>query len=127
MTETQCYCGNTLIFDQCCGELIANKLEAKTAEQLMRSRYCAFVVQDESYLLRTWHPTSRPSRVRFDTKQRWLGLRIKSRTAGQEDNDEGIVEFIARYKINGKAHRLHEISRFRREQGQWYYIDGDFQ
>jgi SEC-C motif-containing protein len=91
----------------------------------MRSRYSAFVVRAADYLLATWHPTTRPSRVRFDDKQHWLGLRIKSTSSGTTGDTEGTVEFIARYKIDGKAHRLHELSNFRCESGCWYYVDGE--
>ena len=91
----------------------------------MRSRYAAFVVQEQNYLLATWHPSKRPSKVTFDAQQQWLGLRIKSTKSGLISDLSGEVEFIARYKVNGKAYRLHENSRFLFEHGQWYYLDGD--
>lgn len=91
----------------------------------MRSRYSAFVAQQADYLRATWHPDTRPSRVRFDPKQRWLGLRVKSTEAGGAGDDSGKVEFVARYKIDGRGHRLHEISRFEKIDGRWYYLAGD--
>ena len=90
----------------------------------MRSRYCGFLLRNEAYLLATWHPRTRPSRVRFDADQRWLGLRIRSTRGGGSDDESGAVEFVARYKINGKGHRLHEQSRFEKIAGRWYYLDG---
>ena len=90
----------------------------------MRSRYSAFVVGDTPYLLATWHPATRPSRVRLDDRQRWLGLSVKDREAGGPNDDAGTVEFVARLKINGRGHRLHETSRFERIDGRWYYRDG---
>ena len=90
----------------------------------MRSRYSAFVIEHESYLLDTWHPATRPSRVRFNTAQRWLGLSIKHCDAGQAEDDSGTVEFVARFKIDGKGHRLHETSRFEKVAGRWYYREG---
>ena len=90
----------------------------------MRSRYSAFVEEDEKYLLATWHPSTRPSRARFDPGQRWLGLKVKASSAGLTEDDTGTVEFVARFKINGKGHRLHEISRFEKIKGCWYYLDG---
>ena len=92
----------------------------------MRSRYCGFVYCNEHYLLATWHPDTRPSRVRFDDQQRWLGLRIKATLAGEVGDDEGYVEFVARFKVNGKGHRLHERSRFTKVDGDWHYVDGQF-
>lgn len=92
----------------------------------MRSRYSAFVEEDQAYLLATWHPDTRPSRVRFDPEQRWLGLRIKSTEAGTEADEQGRVEFVARYKIAGKGFRLHEHSRFERIDACWFYLDGDY-
>jgi SEC-C motif domain protein len=90
----------------------------------MRSRYSAFVEEDEKYLLASWHSETRPSRVRFDPDQRWLGLKIKASSAGLAEDDAGTVEFVARFKIKGKGHRLHEISRFEKIEGCWYYLDG---
>ncbi len=90
----------------------------------MRSRYSAFVAGDDAYLLATWHPKTRPSRVRFDSEQRWLGLRIKDAAAGGSEDSAGTVEFVARFKVAGKGHRLHEISRFEKIEGRWYYLDG---
>ena len=91
----------------------------------MRSRYCGFVIQDETYLLTSWHPSTRPSRVRFDDKQRWLGLKIVDTQAGLCTDSQGFVEFLARYKINGKGCRLRERSRFQKEGNQWLYLDGE--
>jgi SEC-C motif-containing protein len=90
----------------------------------MRSRYSAFVACDEAYLLRSWHPDTRPGSVSFDPPQRWLGLKILATNAGAATDDEGTVEFVARYKIDGKGHRLHEISRFLRTDQGWLYLDG---
>lgn len=90
----------------------------------MRSRYCGFVKLDEAYLLSTWHPRTRPGRVRFDERQKWLGLSVRATEAGGEKDLAGTVEFAARFKIDGRGHRLHEISRFERLDGRWYYLDG---
>jgi len=96
----------------------------ESAEQLMRSRFSAFVVRDERYLLDTWHPKKRPSRVRLNEEQRWLGLSIREVSDGAPDDDAGTVEFVARFKIAGKGHRLHEVSRFEKIDQRWYYLDG---
>lgn len=90
----------------------------------MRSRYCAFVRCNEAYLLASWHPRTRPAAVPFDRQQKWLGLKIVS--VRDVDADHAEVEFIARYRIGGaSAARLHERSRFVREHGRWWYVDGD--
>ena len=91
----------------------------------MRSRYSAFVACDADYLRASWHPDTRPSRVRFDPDQRWLGLSIKDTEAGSEHDTEGVVEFVARFKVQGRGHRLRERSRFERIEGRWYYLDGE--
>ncbi len=90
----------------------------------MRSRYTAYTRQDKDYLIACWHPTSRPVNISFDDQQRWLGLKIVNTSGGARTDDSGEVEFIARYKINGKAVRLHERSRFVKLDGKWFYIDG---
>ncbi|HEX8886112.1 MAG TPA: YchJ family metal-binding protein, partial [Noviherbaspirillum sp.] len=73
----------------------------------------------------TWHPRTRPPlpELQDDGGARWLGLELRS---AQERGDEATVEFVARYKTGGRAHRLHEVSRFLREQGRWFYLDGTF-
>jgi SEC-C motif-containing protein len=114
------------MFDDCCGSILAGA-PAPTALVLMRSRYSAFVTHDADYLLQSWHPDQRPASVEFDPQQRWLGLKIKSIQSGGIGDAEGTVEFVARYKIDGKAHRLHETSRFVRLDNYWVYMDGDHQ
>jgi SEC-C motif-containing protein len=125
MTTSPCHCGNSASYTDCCGRFISGGEDAATAEQLMRSRYSAFVEADEDYLLATWHPDTRPSRVRLDPAQRWLGLSIKSTESGLEADDTGTVEFVARYKVQGRGHRLHEVSRFEKIDGRWYYLKGE--
>lgn len=91
----------------------------------MRSRYSAFVLKLDAYLLATWHPSTRPAKLDLASDNtRWLGLEMKKHS--QKSADSATVEFVARCKISGRAHRLHEISRFIREEGRWYYVDGDF-
>ena len=89
----------------------------------MRSRYAAFVLRDEAYLLRTWHSSTRPGSIDADPQMKWLGLRIVA--APPAVDDRGEVEFIDRYRIGGaSASRLHERSRFVREHSAWFYVDG---
>jgi SEC-C motif-containing protein len=94
-------------------------------EALMRSRYTAYVLEDAAYLLATWHPDTRPQALHFDQPPRpkWLGLSIKRRA--ETDASHGLVEFVARYKIDGRAFRMHETSRFERIEGRWFYRDGE--
>lgn len=93
----------------------------------MRSRYTAYTRNDATYLLATWHASSRPENLALNDlfATRWLGLRVARHE--QQDDSHAIVEFIARYKINGRAYKLHETSRFMREGGLWFYIDGDIE
>ncbi len=124
LTGVACPCGSAAGYSQCCGRYLTDGDIPLTAEQLMRSRYCGFVTCDEPYLLATWHPQTRPSEVRFDGNQRWLGLSVRATEAGGVDDVSGTVEFVARFKIRGQGHRLHEISRFEKINGRWYYLDG---
>ena len=121
-----CPCGSTRKFKHCCAPLLAGERRADSAQQLMRSRYTAYVMRDASYLRATWHPDTRPAELHLDEEPvaRWIGLKILDSSAGQSDDTTGTVEFVARYKINGRALRLHEVSRFRRQQGLWFYVDG---
>lgn len=90
----------------------------------MRSRYCAYVLARADYLIATWHPSTRPKPISLDIsgQGQWLGLKV---IRAQNDAATGEVEFIARHKVNGKAHRLHEVSQFVRENGRWVYVDGE--
>ena len=92
----------------------------------MRSRYSAFVLGLETYLLATWHPSTRPATLDLaaDGATRWLGLDVRKHQPTGPDS--ATVEFVARFRIDGRGQRLHETSRFRREDGRWYYVDGDF-
>lgn len=93
----------------------------------MRSRYTAFVRLDENYLLQTWHPSTRPDELglRQQAPVKWLGLKIIRSEAGGENDNSGRVEFVARYKVNGKAQQLHETSQFVKTSGRWFYLQGE--
>lgn len=90
----------------------------------MRSRYSAFVRRDEAYLLRSWHPDTRPARIDFDPALRWQGLDVLTATEGSAFHSTGTVEFRAHYTEGGRAGELHETSRFTRHDGDWVYLDG---
>ena len=89
----------------------------------MRSRYSAFVLGHVPYLLATWHSSQRPATLELEAGAKWLGLQIKQHRSTSEHMAE--VEFVARFRVGGKAVRQHERSRFVREDGRWYYVDGD--
>jgi SEC-C motif-containing protein len=135
-----CPCGGPSLA-ACCGPFLAGEALPPTAEALMRSRYTAYAQRNEDYLRATWHPSTRPNEPIIDENEKiqWLGLEVKSalrlrqRKADLPDNpDSDTVEFVARFKIGGRAHRLHEVSRFVREPGaeggapRWFYLDGSF-
>jgi len=116
-------CGSGKSAESCCHAYHAGAT-APTAEALMRSRYVAYALGLEPYLLETWHISTRPAELKLDEDPpRWLGLSIKRYE--QQEIDLATVEFVARYKIGGRAYRLHETSRFVREGGRWLYLDGD--
>jgi SEC-C motif-containing protein len=93
----------------------------------MRSRYTAYVLQDYPHVLKTCHESTRPAADEFDDGQSvdWCALEILDTEAGGQDDDEGIVEFVASYKSQGTVLGLHEIAKFIKEDGQWFYVDGD--
>ncbi len=89
----------------------------------MRSRYSAYVLQDEAYLQKSWHPSTRPAAPLTDVKVKWLGLEVR---AADEEGDSATVEFVARCRVEGRGQRMHEVSRFIKEDGRWFYVDGSF-
>lgn len=119
-----CPCGRPAAYAACCRPLHEGA-PAADAEALMRSRYSAYVLGLADYLLATWHASTRPAALALDEepKPKWLGLEVKRHAATGPDS--ALVEFVARYRVGGRGQRLHEVSRFRREAGRWYYVDGD--
>ena len=134
-----CPCGRLsaakkpLAFAACCGRYLDAfaATPAPDAESLMRSRYSAFALGRPDYLLATWHVSQRPAELALDAGVKWLGLEVRSHTL--QDASHAEVEFVARYRVGGRAPstgskqavRLHELSRFICAEGRWYYVDGD--
>ena len=120
---TPCPCESGLTYIACCGLWHAGLDEgrfAPSAEALMRARYSAYALGLIDYLLATWHGSTSPGELELPPVK-WLGLEVRH---AQESGDAGVVEFVARLRDNGRGERIHEISRFVREHGRWYYIDG---
>ncbi len=127
-----CPCGRLgptrkpLIFAHCCGRYVGRFADtpAPDAESLMRSRYTAHVLCDARYVLDTWYVATRPdANVELEDGTKWLELQVRSQRTIDADHAE--VEFVARYRVAGRGVRLHERSRFVREDGRWFYVDGD--
>lgn len=120
-----CPCGPSAALADCCGRYHGGT-PAPTPEALMRSRYSAFALGLEEYLLATWHPATRPASLDLHAgpQPKWIGLKILEHAL--QDDTHGTVRFVARYRVGGKAERLEEHSRFERlDDGRWYYLDGD--
>lgn len=120
----ECPCGTGLKYQACCGKFIAGTEVPITAEQLMRSRYTAYTLSDYDYLKKTWYPVTCPPSLGEEEPPRWIGLTIHACDKGGQSDNEGSVEFTARYKVNGKAFRLHETSEFTRIGERWFYVGG---
>ncbi|PWW10687.1 YchJ family protein [Mangrovibacter plantisponsor] len=126
--SSECLCHSGLEYSACCGPFLAGSAVAQTPEQLMRSRYCAFVLKNADYLINTWHPDCHAEQLRHDLlagfeQTEWLGLTIFATQKGNHDN-EGFVSFVARYRDKQHDSAIIERSRFLNQNGQWYYIDG---
>jgi len=123
----RCPCLSGDVFGACCAPLHRGERAAATAEALMRSRYSAFAVGDAGYLLASWHPRTRPDGLDLDPHQQWRRLDVLATRAGGPFDDSGEVEFAAYFRdpTTGERGRLHEVSRFVRDGGRWFYVDGD--
>lgn len=125
-----CPCGKG-VYGACCGRFISGEAVPATAEQLMRSRYTAFALREEAYLRATWHPDTLPEEpLTTEDDVKWIGLDV-IRHKHDKDANEATVEFVARFKVGGRGHRLHEVSSFVRQPdaagvARWYYVDGAF-
>jgi SEC-C motif domain protein len=129
----KCPCGSGQEFANCCQPYLEGKKHPPTAEALMRSRYTAFTQGDVTYIKKTLAPESRhdfdEAGVReWATKSDWKGLEIRRVEKGGETDSTGVVEFVAKYSVQGNAYDHHEISTFRRDQKEgWYFVDGEQQ
>ncbi|MEV5595230.1 YchJ family metal-binding protein [Streptomyces sp. NPDC052496] len=117
-----CPCGSQASYAECCAPFHQGRTAAPTAERLMRSRYSAFPAGDAAYLLRTWHPATRPAVLDFEPKQRWTRLEIVTTTGGSAFHSEGTVQFRAHYTLDGEPGVQEENSRFVRDEGVWVYL-----
>ncbi len=118
-----CPCGSEQPYTACCQPWhngLESGIHAPDPETLMRSRYSAYAVGLIDYLLATWHPSTAPGELEL-SPVKWIGLEV---LRAEATGDAGIVEFVARCRVNGRAQRMHETSRFVRQDGRWYYIDG---
>ena len=125
LSSTSCPCGLPAPYRDCCGRWHHGplRLQAPDAQALMRSRYSAYVLDEIDYLLQTWHPATRPAALApNEPGTKWLGLEV--RRHDRQDAQHETVEFVARVRLHGRASRLHEVSRFVREDGRWLYVEG---
>lgn len=122
---TNCPCGSDLEYALCCGRVHRSGAGlGMSAASLMRARYAAYVLRDADFLLTSWHPTTRPSEVTFDADLEWLGLEVIATNAGTGFDNEGTVEFRARFRRGSEHLELHELSSFTRLDGRWVYVEG---
>jgi len=119
-TTLACPCGLGQPYDECCGPAHRGQAPA-TAEALMRSRYAAFALDNDAYVLSSWHPETRPAAIEPDPNLRWVGLNVLESVGGGLFDAEGVVEFQAHYRDSGQPGVLAERSRFVRHGGRWVY------
>jgi SEC-C motif-containing protein len=127
MKFDKCPCGSGITFNECCNGMLAGQRSAETAEQLMRSRYTAYVVKNVDYLVRTTHPATRANdleeSIRTWMRQvEWLKLHVVATEQGTANDEDGRVEFIAEYMTSTAPARHHECSVFKKVDGDWYYF-----
>ena len=128
-----CPCGKGPPLEACCGPVLDGTIPAPTAEDLMRSRYTAYVVGNIDHVVATHDPASRgdvdrDAVIAWSRRSQWLGLDVVATEAGGPGDDEGVVEFVARFVLDGRSQEHHERSRFaRKDEGagpRWFYVDG---
>lgn len=126
-----CFCGKKESYSTCCGAIHLGKRIAKTAEELMRSRYSAFVLANVDYILATYSAETRPVDQKKEILEwaqfvEWLGLKILNTEKGGESDSKGWVEFQASFKEAGMPQIMHEKSLFQKEKGAWVYVSGEY-
>ena len=125
MNQGACPCASGADYRDCCGLYHSGECQPASTERLMRSRFSAFARRDAAYLLATWDCSKRPAQVDFAKADvEWQRLEIISCKKGGARDDKGVVEFKAYYRHAGEDYLMHEISRFHKKEGRWYYLDG---
>ena len=129
MPAEKCPCGSGKTYAACCKKIISGEKKAETPEELMRSRYSAYAKAEIDHILNSTHPEQRESNDReeirkWSEKSEWLGLEIIRCERGGKEDQDGTVEFIARYADHGVNLEHHEIAEFRRDNGEWFFYDG---
>lgn len=119
----RCPCGSGDVYDECCGPLHSGAAVAPTARVLMASRFSAFAMRDEAYLLATWHSSTRPSSLPLSAGMDWVRLEMLEVVGGGPFDTSGLVEFRAHYRQPTGRGSIRERSRFVREDGRWFYVD----
>ncbi|WP_196889098.1 YchJ family protein [Aureivirga sp. CE67] len=124
-----CPCGKNTSLENCCLPIIKGEKKAKTAEELMRSRYTAYTLADIDYIMKTHHHTSRPLSEYVEIQKwakrvKWLKLEVLKTKKGTETDTEGFVEFKAHFKELFKKKIIHENSYFVKENEEWFYVSG---
>ena len=122
-----CYCGNNKTYKTCCEVFHLNNGKTDTAQQLMRSRYSAFVLAKGDYLMQTHHSSTRPisekkAIVKWTKSVEWIKLEVLETAKGLKKNDKGTVTFNAYFYENGGVNTIHEKSAFIKENDKWYYL-----
>lgn len=125
MSAELCPCGSGVDYAQCCGPYLSGERHAPTAEALMRSRYTAYTRDDRDYIARTWDPETVPDLADNLGDIVWCGLDVQATETGGINDSVGMVEFVAHYQAQGKPGSLHEVSHFRKADGQWLYVGGE--
>lgn len=124
--KNTCPCCSGKPFADCCEPIIADHSKATTAEQLMRSRYTAFTLANNQYLMESWAQETRPKEIHTeDDTIQWITLEVKNCEDGNRGDERGFVTFTASFLSSGHLCQLHEKSSFIQDKGRWYYLDGE--
>ena len=124
--RVNCPCGSGRLYPACCARFHMGtfKLRAPNPEALMRSRFSAYVMNDLTYLRDTWLPETRPASIEPTPPDlRWLGMQVEK--VERVDDDNAVIQVVARYRVASRGMRMNETSRVRKIKGKWFYVDGD--
>lgn len=127
-----CPCGSNMAYAECCLPVIKGERPASTAEQLMRSRYSAYVKKEIGYILTSLHPDHRSDYDEKSTREwaesaEWLNFKILDTKKGGPEDQEGQVEFAVTFTEQGIKREHHELSSFKKQGGNWYFTEGKTQ
>lgn len=123
-SEIQCPCGSGSNYGDCCEKVHLSHTSARTAEELMRSRYSAYALGNVDFLVQSHHPRTRSKKLKREISE-WI-QEVEFEFLEVLEAEPDSVTFLVGFQTpSGQSQIRQEHSRFLKEKDLWYYLDSD--